>query len=308
MVNETRYREAEHRYWESEGVTPTEQWLDLRATRTRVRVQIHGDGPPVVFVHGVMNGGTSWGPLVARLRGFRCIMLDRPGTGLSAPLVNRVDGVDAFGALADSLIVDVLDALELDRAHLVATSLGGFHALRTVTAHPDRIDRVVALGWTLGAPIGAVPVLMRLGGVRSLGKLMSRMPVNDRAVRSMLKQSGLRPTLAAGRVTPEMLGWYRALVADTNTIRNELDGAPRMVHPVRGVNTAVLFDDDLLARVQTPIRFIWGTEDPFGGADVASRFVERIPGATLEMIPGGHAVWLDDPERVAAATAEFLRG
>lgn len=105
-----------------------------------------------------------------------------------------------------------------------------------------------------------------------------------------------------------MIAWYRALIADTDTIRNELDAAPKMVHPIRGMNTAILLDDELLERVRTPIRFIWGADDPFGGAEVANRFVRRIPGAALDMMPGGHAVWLDDPERVTAATAEFLRG
>ncbi|MBV9934605.1 MAG: hypothetical protein JO367_09925, partial [Actinobacteria bacterium] len=77
-TNEAKYREAEQQLWEYVAVTPTEEWLDLRRTATRVRVQMVGDGPPVVFVHGASNGGASWATLVNRLEGFRCILLDRP--------------------------------------------------------------------------------------------------------------------------------------------------------------------------------------------------------------------------------------
>ena len=62
-MNEARYREAERRLWESVGVTPTEQQLRLERTGVTVRVQEAGDGPAVVFVHGLSNSGVSWAPL-----------------------------------------------------------------------------------------------------------------------------------------------------------------------------------------------------------------------------------------------------
>jgi pimeloyl-ACP methyl ester carboxylesterase len=51
---------------------------------------------------------------------------------------------------------------------------------------------------------------------------------------------------------------------------------------------------------------VWGTDDPFGGAGVARSFVARIPGATLALVPGGHAVWIDDAEGAAAAAVAWL--
>lgn len=190
--HEDRYRAAEARYWACVGVSPTERWLDLPRTGARVRVQVLGDGPPALFVHGVSNAGTSWGPLAARLAGFRCLLLDRPGCGLSDRLATRFDDVDAFVPYAETLLVDVLDALDLDRAHLVSTSLGGYFALRTAAAHPHRVRSLVELGFPIGAPVGSVLIVMRLAGVRGLGKVMARVPVNDRAVRSMLAEAGLR--------------------------------------------------------------------------------------------------------------------
>ena len=305
-VNEARYRAAERRYWDTEGVVPTEEWLPLPRTGTRARVQVLGDGPPVLFVHGVGNSGTSWGPLAARLPGFRCLVLDRPGCGLSERLPTSAADVGSFATFAETLLVDVLDALGLDRAHLVATSLGGYFALRTAATHPDRVGRIVELGWMVGAPNGDIPLVMRLGGVRSLGRLMTRIPVNERAVRAMLARIGLRQALEAGRLPQEGVDWFRSQLRDTATMRNDIDASPPIMHVRKGMDDSILLTDDVLGRIRAPVRFIWGDGDPFGGGAVAKEFAARVPGAELQVIPGGHAVWLDDPDRVAAGTAAFL--
>src|SRR5688500_3300962 len=170
-MNEARYRDAERRLWESVGMTPTEQRLQLGRTGTTVRIQEVGEGPAVVFVHGASNSGVSWAPLAARLHGFRCVLVDRPGCGLSDALVTGFADVERLGAFGDALIVDILDALELDRAHVVATSFGGYIALRAAAAHPDRIDRMLEFGWTVGAPLAVMPLVMRLASVPMFGRL-----------------------------------------------------------------------------------------------------------------------------------------
>jgi pimeloyl-ACP methyl ester carboxylesterase len=306
-VNEARYREAERRMWESVGVTPTEQRLRLDRTGATVRVQEVGEGPAVVFVHGVSNSGVSWAQLVAQLDGFRCVVLDRPGCGLSDPLAVGFDDVERLGAFADALIVDVLDALQLERAHVVATSFGGYMALRGAAAHPDRIDRMVLFGWTVGAPIAKVPVVMRLGSGRAVGRLMAAMPVNERAVRMIFRGIGLRQALEAGRIPQEVLDCFLSLLRDTDTMRNDTRSLPRIMTPLRGMNSSILLPTSLLAKIETPIYWLWGDEDPFGGADVASQFVAQLPKAELELMPGaGHAVWIDDPDHAAKTTRTFL--
>ena len=77
-AREARYREAERRLWGSLGVSVKEQRVRLGHVGATVRVQELGSGPPVLFVHGGSTCGTSWADLVARLDGFRCLLLDRP--------------------------------------------------------------------------------------------------------------------------------------------------------------------------------------------------------------------------------------
>lgn len=306
-MNEARYREAEQRLWQSLGVTPTERRLHLDRTGGTVRVQEVGEGPAVVFVHGGSISGASWAPLVAKLDGFRCVLLDRPGCGLSAPVVTGFDDVQKFEAFANALIIDVLDALELASAHIVSTSFGGYIALRSAAAHPERIGRMVQFGWTIGAPVGRWPLVMRLANVPTLGRILATVPPNRRAARAILRGIGLRQALEAGRITEEMLDWFVALLRDTPTMRNELKAGPRIIYARGGMNEDILFPANLLASMQTPIYFLWGAEDPLGGADIARRFVEQIPNAELELMPGaGHAVWMDDAGHAASATRAFL--
>jgi pimeloyl-ACP methyl ester carboxylesterase len=273
-MDEVRYRQAERRLWESLEVTPTEQRVQLGRTNITVRVQELGQGPAVVLLHGTSNSGASWAPLVARLDGFHCVVLDRPGCGLSDPLTTRFANLERLGAFADTLVVDLLDAMGLDRAHLVATSFGGYLALRTAAAHPDRTGRIMELGWTFGAPITGLPLLMRLASVPMVGRLLTAVPPNERAVRAMLRRIGLRQALEAGRVPQEVVGCYLALLRHTDTMRNELRAGPRLIFPLRGLDERVLLTAELLGRIHTPVYFLWGQEDPFGDAEVAQQFVK----------------------------------
>jgi 2-hydroxy-6-oxonona-2,4-dienedioate hydrolase len=308
-MDEARYRKAEHRLWAHEGVTPTEQLLSLARTGATVRVQEVGQGPPIVFIHGAANGGTSWAPLVSRLAGFHSIVLDRPGCALSPPLAKPFEVIEQLADFGDALVPDVLDALGLEHGHVVATSYGGYLALRSAAANPDRVDRLVLLGWSLGAPMAKTPMMMRLAMVPWIGRPLASVPPPERVVKTILKGAGLRQALASGRFTQDMLDQYRSLLRDTDTVRNEIDSVPRFLTPSRGMDERILLPADLLGRVRAPTFLLWGEEDPMAGPDLARSFAAQIPTASLELMPGaGHAVWIDDPDHVGTVTARFLAG
>jgi len=273
-----------------------------------VRVQEAGEGHPVLFVHGAANAGTSWMSLVASLPGFRCIALDRPGCGLSDPIVGApLRDLDAVESYADTFVRDVLDALELPSAHVVATSYGGYFAFRGAAAHPDRIDRVVELSWLLGAPMDKVAMSMRVGALPGVRALTTRLPVTRHMVKVLLRQIGLKRALVTGRFDDDMIDWYWLLLRDTDTMRNDIRSSPSLITPIRGLNQRLLLSDDLLARVTMPVLFLWGDEDPNGGESVARAFASRVPYATLEVIQqAGHAPWIDELDLCADRTRAFL--
>ncbi|MGI9644656.1 MAG: alpha/beta fold hydrolase, partial [Ilumatobacteraceae bacterium] len=289
-MNDGRYRQAERALWASLGLAPEERLVPLPTLGTAVRVQVLGDGPPVLFVHGGAVSGANWAPLLPHLAGFRCLVLDRPGCGLSPPTTHPARDLADFERYADTLIPDVLAGLELDRAPVVATSLGGYYTVRAAAAHPDRIERIVEFGYMPGAPVERVPLSMRVATLPGLRRVMMALPPTPAAIRAILRQLGLGPALDDGRITPEFFEWFRSLWRDTPTMRNDSNGPPELLKPDEGALSV-----GLLAAVNVPVRFVWSRTDPIGGAEVARSFAAGFPHADLELWDdASHAPWVDD--------------
>lgn len=302
-MNEIKYREAEQKLWRTVGLTVTERRIRLGCTGTEVRVQITGDGEPVVLLHGGPNTGATWASLVAQLDGFRCYIVDRPGTGLSEDHVMRPA---TLHEVADRFVADVLDGLELERAHVIASSFGGFLALRSAAATPSRLDRMVQMACPAMAPGMKTPQFMRMMRFGFVRWLAPRLPPTRRSNDDIMRQIGHGASLDAGRIGEPFFEWYMDMLRYTNTMKNDLamiGGA--MVNGA--FDPALTLDESTLGAVQTPTLFLWGADDGFGGEEVARAVVDAMPNASLEMFAdSGHLPWLDDPATIAARTTAFL--
>ena len=116
MDRAAAFDEAERRLFERYGLTVKRGTLALRDPPTAIGVRECGDGAPVVFVHGSGMSGPTWAPVLAHLPDRRCIAIDLPGFGRSAPYsyTGRTLREHAVAQLSSAL-----DALGLDRAPLV---------------------------------------------------------------------------------------------------------------------------------------------------------------------------------------------
>jgi pimeloyl-ACP methyl ester carboxylesterase len=306
-LREAAYREAEGRLWASLGVVPRERRVRLAGLGCAVRVQAVGNGKPVLFIHGASTAGTSWATLAAALDDRTCLLVDRPGTGLSEPLDRTPRNAVEMNALASRLLPELLDALDLDCAAVVATSLGGFFAFRGAIAAPDRVSRLVEIGWTPAAITPSVPMVMRVGSVPLLGHVLAALPASTTTVRRLFAQIGLREALAAGRVSEEAIDAYAALLNHTPTMQLELALGRAMVSPIRGIDRRLALTPREQQTLRMPILVAWGDHDPFGSLDVARAFVRGFPNADLVELPGvGHAPWMDDAGMVATHIRSFI--
>ncbi|MGI9606540.1 MAG: alpha/beta fold hydrolase [Acidimicrobiales bacterium] len=305
-MDAVRYREVEERLWEYFNLQPTEQMVSLPTTGTDVRVQETGDGPPVLMVHGGAVNGSSWAPLAAELPQFRCLMVDRPGCGLSPPIGTTLQTIDELVSFAEELVPAILDGLDLERAHVICTSLGGFFGFHGASAHPERYNRLVGIGSIFGSPMDGIPFIMRVGTIGPMPKLMARMPANRQVVRSMLRQIGLKDALRAGRIAAEFEDWFLANMKHTDGLLNEATEFPSVIN-IGGMVPDAIMSPAALGRIVAPTKLIWGEADPMAGADVAKRFTDQLPDAQLELWPNtGHAPWIDNPGRAARSIEEFL--
>jgi 3-oxoadipate enol-lactonase len=126
-----------------------------------------GDGPPVVLIHGFSFDRSMWDPQFAALaHGYRVIRYDLRGFGASGrPVAGR-------GHVADLLAL--LDALAVERAHLVGLSLGANIALAAAALHAERVRRLVLASpglpgypWTTPRPPDEAAAVARLEGVEA---------------------------------------------------------------------------------------------------------------------------------------------
>lgn len=300
-MNEQGYRQAEQRFFAHHGLAPSERYVTLSHTKTRVRVLEVGEGEPVLFIHGGPNAGATWAPLVAHMPGVRCLLVDRPGTGLSEHWPLRAESLPVFGAV---FVAEMLDSLGIDGAHVVASSFGGHIALRSAAAHPERIKRMVQMACPALSPGETLPPFMSLIANPILRGLIPRLPPNRRAGRTILRQLGHGASLDAGTFDPAFEEWSMALQRYTHTHRNDFG----LIASVIGQRAAVELDADILAAAAVPTLFLWGLDDTFGDLTVAHRLVRAMPRAEVVPIPGaGHLPWLDAPERMAVEASNFLR-
>jgi pimeloyl-ACP methyl ester carboxylesterase len=299
-MNERAYRDAERRFWASIGRQPDERFVPLAVTGTRVRVLEVGEGDPVLFLHGGPNAGSTWVPLVEHLDGVRCLIVDRPGTGLSEPCDLRAATLPEVGA---RFVGDLLDGLELERAHVVASSFGGHLALRSAAHDPSRFLRMVQMACPALVPGDTAPPFMRSLGNPVVRWLASRLPPTRRGSEDVLRQIGHGASLDAGRLPPAMDAWYDALQRHTDTRAHDF----ALIADVIRHRSEVGLTPDLLAVADVPTLFLWGADDAFGGETVARSLVAAMPDAELIIIDeAGHLPWLDFPERLARDVAAFL--
>ena len=296
-----RYRAAENELWRSYGLQPRERFLDIDSPPARLRVLEVESGEPVLFVHGTVGPG-GWPSLICELPGFRAIVLDRPGWGMSS----AIDYSQAnYGALVADVLRGTLDALEIERAHMVGGSIGNVWALRLAERYPARVGRVVLLGSGPMVDEAGVPGFIRLLA-SPIGALMLRLPDKPDRVRSILRRSGHGASLDAGLIPDEFVDWRMALARETASMRNERRMVTAIVNG-KSYRPGLTFDDTELAGIRRPILHVLGTTDHVGSVDVWRRFADRLPQAELHVVEqAGHMPWFDDPAGVARVVRGFL--
>jgi 2-hydroxy-6-oxonona-2,4-dienedioate hydrolase len=303
-MDQQRYREVEQRLWAEEGATPIERFVRLPRHGVEVRVQEVGEGPPVLFIHGGPNAGSTWAPLVARLPGLRCLVLDRPGCGLSGPYTYTRESLREH---FETLVPDVLDALGIDQAHMVGSSSGSDFILVASARHPDRVLRTVHHGCPGFAPGIQIPFSQRVVSIPGLWRVAAwAMPVGAKSLRSMMRMLGHGASMDAGLIPDTHLEWFSALFRHTPTLTHELQGAATMLN-LKGFHPWLLPTPEDFAAIRSPTLFFWGENDNFGGPSLGRDMAKLMPDAQVESLPrAGHLPWLDDCDRSAMVTRSFI--
>ena len=253
----------------------------------------HGKGPPLVFAHGAGGNHLSWWQQVPVFsRAYRCVTFDHRGWGLS------LDGHDAGPAAFIDDLRALLDHLEIERAALVAQSMGGLTCLGFAIAHPRRVGALV-----MGNTFAGMRREVWLSAPEDLR-------INARAVWDRRRRDGVRRALAPGFAR---LNRQRAFLYKQIRILNE-EGPNRLQTDERVARFRALERDpdvaasrEQLAAITAPVLFIGGEHDEVMPVPLMEIARGLIPGARMAIVPGaGHSVYFEQPETFNRIVLEFL--
>ncbi|MGH7509046.1 MAG: alpha/beta fold hydrolase [Gemmatimonadales bacterium] len=249
-------------------------------------VEVRGDGPAVLFVHGYPLDRSIWREQVESLEGFRRIAPDLRGMGQS-------DAPDlGYGmALYAADLAALLDALGVEDVVLCGLSMGGYVAFEFLRQWRSRVHGLVLMDTRAEADS---PELRR---ARDAAAATARERGAGEVADTMLPKM-LAPSTLNGR--PEIVARVRAIMAGTPVAG--LVGALSAMRDRAG-SEALL---PTLAGLPTLV--VVGGADILTPPDQARAMAEAIPGARLAIIPGaGHLPPVEQPAATTESLLEFLR-
>jgi 3-oxoadipate enol-lactonase len=255
----------------------------------RVHVQVSDStGAAMLFWPSLLMTGDMWRAQSAQFGTTnRVILVDPPGHGRSDPLTGMFSFADCARCIAD-----ILDGLEVRRAHVVGNSWGGMIGATFAATYPDRISSAVLMNCT-ASPASArqkFEYTTLLKAAKVLGGI--RPPLT----RSVLK-AFLGPTTFTTR--PEVVATVRAAVQSVDVASAKW--AVRSVVPARPDQR------DFLRRVEAPVLVVAGAEDPTFPLSETAAMAEAIPGAALAVLDNvAHLAALEDPPLVNSLIGDFL--
>ncbi len=248
--------------------------------------EVHGDGPQtLVMIRGLGSNLTAWYEQTPEFaRHFRTVVFDNRGAGRTdkpdAPYSLRQMAADTAG---------LMDALGIRRAALLGISMGGMIAQEFALSHQDRLACLI-LGCT------------HFGG---------------RAVAQAAPEI-IAAVVAGESASPDQqILQLQAIFAD-DTIRNRRDVVAkhqeiRNLHPIppfafmRQIQAINQFDvSGRLGSIRVPTLVLTGRDDRLVPAANSRMIAERIPGAALKELPGGHLFFTEHPELFNPAVIDFV--
>jgi len=278
----------------------------LDVGEARVAYYEEGNGEPLLLLHGCPFSSYIWRKVIPLLSPrYRCLAPDLLGLGDT----ETPEGADWSLRAQAATVLDFLDALGIERAHVVGHDHGGAIAQLLASEHPERIDRLVLSNaeaydnW----PSDEERPFVRATQIPLLGDLILWAWARRPLFRLALKEA--KAVHDPNVLSRELLdGYIRANLSDRHRRAKTRRFLAGQFDPENNRVTMDLLDG--LRRFDQPTLLVWAKDDPHFGPEWGERLRRDIPGAVrLELLPDtGHLLMEERPERFAALVGEFLAG
>lgn len=273
----------------------TEHTVEL--PQGRVAYRDEGEGPAIVFSHGIFVNGSLWDGVVERLvpAGFRCV---RPETPMGCHHIPLNEDTELSPPAVADLLADFIQALGLEAPVVVGSDSGGAIAQMLAAQHPEKVGALIlnncdALEVFPPFPFTALPALAKLpGGIAPLGFAMKAKPIRWATYRVLTEDA----------IPDSQLKTWLAPSGSNPGIRRDINKLLAGVERHQAMEAA-----EKLREFDKPVLLAWGTKDRIFKPDLAERLAAMIPGARIEWIEGGKTfLQIDRPDEVADKIVDFL--
>jgi haloalkane dehalogenase len=271
--------------------------FEAGGVRSFVRERGDERSSPAVLVHGVPTSSFLYRKLIAALadEGVRSLAFDFPGLGLA----DRPGSFDYGWSGLARWLGDALDALAVDRCHLVVHDIGGPIALEWAIANPERVLSVTILNTMLDPGGFRRPWMMAPFAKRGIGPIWLR-ATPLAAYAFLFRAQGIARKEAIGRAEIEV---HRHLV-------RRGDGGRAFLQIMRGFDLSQGRSRELAAGLGAdrgfPARIVWGTRDPALGLEQLA-IAQRITGIEEPVrLPAKHFLPEDFSAEIARVVADLV--
>ena len=276
-------------------MTPTVRHEHTIVDGMDIHYKVAGEGPPIVFLHGLGASCITWEENVVPLaERFTVYAPDIPGHGDSIKL-----GVSYTTEAGISLSLGFLDAIGVESAALAGSSMGGLIALLVALEHPERVSHLVLINTAgFGREIAGY---LRVMSLPFAGEILEG--PTHRSAKAMM-----RLVFGPRKEYPEAL--FQELVRT----RSLPGGRDAVLASLReGVNIFGVKRRyrllDRLRDLQMPLMIVWGALDPVFPSKHAHAAAAAAPGSRFLYFPeAGHWPHMEEAERFNAEVTAFLEG
>ncbi len=230
--------------------------------------ELHGEGDTIVFAHGADGNHLSWWQQVSIFRErYRCLTFDQRGFGSSRDVKNGA-GADYF---ADDLR-GLLDELDIDKAYLVAQSMGGRSCIGFAAAFPERVKALVMADTVSGISDAGLQEDLRA-----------------------LREAWTQANPLGGAYGPKFSSEQPELAFLCDSIRALNPPRPQAQPGQPLSHERYAASAEKLASLDVPVLFIVGTDDVLVTPPVMHAAAKLIPHARVEEVTGcGHSVYFEN--------------
>lgn len=248
-----------------------------------------GSGEALILLPGFASGAWSWAWQIDEFaKTFKVITFDP--RGISRSTISE-DLTVSISSIADD-VVELLDRLKIERAHVLGISFGGFVALDLALRFPERVNGLILASTSFGGPNHVAPSMEVLSAFASTDGLNSA----DRIKKYL--------TVA---FSPEFVETSGETVNRFCEMREE-NSVPREVY-MQQLQSALAFNvEDRVSQISAETLIITGDDDVVVPTQNSRNLAAAIPNAQLDVIEGsGHMAFVEKASAFNRAVIDFLR-